>query len=568
MLKAVSIVNVAVIKELNIEFDKGFSVITGETGAGKSIVIDSIAFMLGSRSSKDMIRTGENRAEVCGLFSELESRKDYFESLGVSPDENGELFLSRYITSDGKTGAKINGKSVSLSVLKNVSKILVSIHGQNDSLLLSEHGELVSLLDGFLKIDSEKEKYREKYYKLCELEGKLSKLKKTLSDKTMMTDILSYQLKEIDSAKLKHVDEEEKLLKLRQKLRNLEKVSKNVSVVTRALTENEKGVTCVYMLEKASSAIRNLSDVFDGAEELAEKLDGYRYEIIDVSERISDILSDEEITDPDRQLDIVEGRLATIKRLKGKYGESISDILEKREEIASKLREIENSDDVLCDLENEVSKTASDAERCADVLTKARKEAAEKLSAQITDILSRLDMPKVRFRIDVLRRSENRDGRFDINGHDDIEYLVSPNIGEEMQPLSKIASGGELSRIMLAIKSTMIKKTAEGTSIFDEIDAGVSGATSERIGLKLVDMAKYTQILCITHSAQIAALANTHFKISKKETGGRVESTVCKLDRDGRIEELSRIIGGISVTDKQRKAAVEMIDNGNINFSF
>lgn len=560
MLKAVSIENVAVIKKLNIEFDNGFSVITGETGAGKSILIDSIAFLLGSRSSKDIIRTGETRAEVTGLFSQLETKKKYLEDLGFPLDENGELFLSRYITSDGKTGAKINGKNIPLSVLKRISKSLLTIHGQQDNIVLSEHGELISLLDEFLGIDESKSSYREEYHKLCELEGKYVELKKAMSDKTMMMDILSYQLKEIDAAKLHDIDEEEKLIKLRTKLRSLEKVSKNVAVVKRALAENEKGITCTYMLEKASAAIKNLTDVCEDAELLAEKLDAFRYEIIDISERISDIISDEEITDPDRKLDIVETRLGTIKKLKGKYGDSITDILEKRKELSLRLREFENSDDVLCDLENEVKRQTEKVTAKADILTAAREGAAGKLSVQITEILSELDMPKVRFLIDVKRRAENRANRFDVNGHDDIEYLVSPNIGEDMQPLAKIASGGELSRIMLAIKSTMIKKTAEETSVFDEIDAGVSGATSERIGLKLVDMAEYTQILCITHSAQIAALADTHFRIFKKEVGQRVESYVEILDREGRIKELSRIIGGINITDKQIKAAVEMID--------
>ncbi len=565
MLKAVSISNVAVIKELNIELDEGFTVITGETGAGKSVLIDSIAFLLGARSSKDMIRTGERRADVSGLFSNLSSRAEYLENLGTPPDENGELLVTRYITDDGKTGAKINGKSVSLSVLRQASKALLTIHGQQDSFLLSEKSELIELLDGYIGLEEEKKSYRETYSQLSELENRLSSLKESLKDRTMMVDILSYQLKEIDAAKLIDPEEEDKLMKLRVKLRSLEKVSKNVSLVTRALTENEKGVTAAYMLEKAAGAVRNLSDVIDNAEEMADRLDSYRYEIIDISERVSDILSGEDVTDPERKLDIVESRLNQIKKLKMKYGETLGDVILKREEIKTKLSDLENSDDALTDLENSIDEVRKTATLRADVLTEKRKEAADELNRRITDVLTELDMPKVRFCIDISRRNSSDKGRFDYNGHDDIEFLVSPNIGENMQPISKIASGGELSRIMLAVKSTMMQKSAEGTSVFDEIDAGVSGATSERIGLKLIDMSRSTQIICITHSAQIASLADVHLKISKYEASGRVESVVETLDKKGRINELSRIIGGINITDKQIKAAVEMLEkNGRI----
>lgn len=566
MLKAVTIENVAVIKKLDIEFDKGFTVLTGETGAGKSIIIDSIAFLLGARSSKEMIRTGEHRADVSGLFSDISCKCEYFDSIGVVPDENGELLLSRYITDDGKSGAKINGKSVSLSVLKQAAKVLLSIHGQHDSFLLSDKNELISLLDNYVGFNEEKKLYEAKYKELCELNERLAILKKSLDDRAMMTDILSYQLKEIDTAKLQDPDEEEKLIKLRIKLRSLEKVSKNVSVVKKALFDNEKGITAVYMMEKAVSAIRNLSDVIDDADELADKLELYRCEVIDIYERVSDIINDEDVSDPDRKLDIVEKRLSQIKKLKVKYGETISEIINKRNEIKSKLSDLENSDDVLTDLENRIKETFKSAEIQAAVLTQKRSEAAKALSKRITEVLMDLDMPKVRFKISVVPRESSKIEKFDFNGQDDIDYLVSPNVGEDMQSISKIASGGELSRIMLAIKSTMMQKSAEGTSVFDEIDAGVSGATSERIGLKLADMSHYTQIICITHSAQIAALADMHLKISKREIFDRVESAVEVLDAEGRVKELSRIIGGIDITEKQIKAALEMLEkSGNIS---
>ena len=563
MLRAVSISNIAVIKELSVEFDDGFTVITGETGAGKSVLIDSISLVLGSRADKDMIRTGENRAEVTALFDSLGDKTETLCNLGYSPDENGELCLSRYITEDGKSGAKINGRSVPLSALRLISSHLVALHGQQDTGALSDKSSLISLLDGYIGMEKELSDYRSVYTKLCEQESRLSSLRESVKDKAMMLDILEYQLKEIDSAKLSDPEEEEKLLTLRVKLRSLEKVAKNVSVVTRALIENEKGVTASYMIERAAGAVRQLSDVLPNAGELSEKLSEIKYQLSDISDTVSDLISDDELADPEKKLDAVEKRLTTLKRLRGKYGENISEIIKKREEIKGRITDLKNSDDAIEDLENAVNRLRDCAEVKAGVLSELRRKNADVLTGQIMSVLRELDMPKVRFAIKTDKRSVNGKTDFDINGYDDVDFLVSANVGEELQPISKIASGGELSRIMLAVKSSMQSKSGEGTSIFDEIDAGVSGGTSERIGRKLRAMSKSTQILCITHSAQIASLADTHLRISKSEKNGRVESAVEKLDSDGRIKELSRIIGGVKITKKVIDTAEEMLKKKN-----
>lgn len=561
MLKSISVSNVAVIRELNIDFDSGFTVITGETGAGKSIIIDSIAFLLGAKGNRELIRTGEGTAEVCGLFSGLEDKREYFDEIGVSLDD-GELYIRRTISADGKTSAKINGRSVSASVLKQASEILLTIHGQNDSGVLSGKSELLSLLDGYSENEAELKAYGISYSALCELKEKLEKLKSALNDREMMIDILEYQYKEIDSAKLSDPEEEEKLLRLRSKLRSLEKVTKSVSVVRRALTDNETGVTAAYMLEKAAAAVRSLSGVFENSDKTAERLDTLRYEIIDISEQVSDILADDEIVDPDRKLDLVEKRLTQIKKLRGKYGDTVSAIIKKKEEIAARLHELKNSDDAVTDIENQIKAQRDICFEKASALSEKRIKSAVRLTKSVGEILRELDMPKVRFSVSVKPRANARgETVFDSSGFDDVEFLVSPNVGEDMLPISKIASGGEMSRIMLAIKSALSAKNKEGCSVFDEIDAGVSGGTSERIGLKLLQMSASTQIICITHSAQIAALADVHLKIGKHEIDGRVESFVERLDRDGRISELSRIIGGINITDKQIKAAAEMLDN-------
>ncbi len=563
MLRSVSITNVAVIKELNIDFDSGFTVLTGETGAGKSIIIDSLAFVLGAKGSRDMIRTGENAASVSALFDSLESKEKYLAELGITIAD-GELLLSRTIADDGKTSARINGKSVSASLLRQVSKHLLTIHGQNDSGALSEKGELLHLLDSYVGLENELASYSEKYLVLSSLEQEYESLKKALDDREMMIDILKYQYAEIEGAKLSDPCEEEKLLRLRAKLRSLEKVSKSVSVVKRALDDNEKGVSVRYLLEKAEAAVINLDGILDNAEEIAQRLETIKYELLDISERVGDVLSSDDVTDPERQLDAVEKRLTVIKKLTKKYGESIEAVLTKKHEIKEKLNNLENSDEALIDLENRIKDARAMAEKSACVLSESRMKNALVLNEKISSVLKELDMPKVRFKIRVEKKTDAfGETVFDTNGFDDVEFLVSPNVGEDMLPISKIASGGELSRIMLAIKNTMISKSGEGSSVFDEIDAGVSGATSERIGRKLCEMSADTQIICITHSAQIAALADRHIKISKSESNGRVESRVEVLDRQGRINELSRIIGGINITDKQIKTAVEMLDKAS-----
>lgn len=562
MLKSIFISNVAVIKELNIDFNDGFTVITGETGAGKSIIIDCIAFLLGAKGNRELIRTGENTAEVSGVFSNLEDKRDVLESAGISTDEEGELYIRRTVSVDGKTTAKINGKSVSVTVLKQISDVLLTIHGQSDSGVLSGKGELLSMLDSYSEAESELSAYRREYEVLSELYDRLDKLNSALADREMMIDILKYQYKEIENAKLSNPEEEEKLFRLRAKLRSIEKVSKSVAVVKRALTDNEAGVTGSYMLEKAAAAIRTLGDVVEGADEMAEKLDTMRYEIIDISERVCEVLSDEDVDNPDKKLDIVEKRLTQLKKLKGKYGESISAIIEKKDEIAKRLHDLEHSNDAVTDIEKEIEEQREICSAKASFLSEKRKKSAKALTDNVGKILKELDMPKVRFLVSIKeKKGEDGISQFDSTGYDDVEFLVSPNVGEDMLPISHIASGGELSRIMLAIKNTLSEKTREGTSIYDEIDAGVSGGTSERIGLKLSEMSNTTQIICITHSAQIAALAKCHLKISKSEQDGRVESRVEELDREGRISELSRIIGGINITDKQIKAATEMLDN-------
>lgn len=563
MLKAVSVTNVAVIKKLCVDFDRGFTVITGETGAGKSILIDCISFVLGSRASKDMIRTGESRAEVSAVFDVDGKCAERLLEFGVEPDENGELSLVRYITDDGKSSAKINGRAVPISTLRNASGVLIAIHGQQDSFVLSEKNELLAMLDGYIGMESEIENYSVSYEALSQAEQRLASLKESLKDRAMMLDILEYQDKEISGAKLHDPDEEDRLLKMRIKFRSLEKVSKNVSLVTRALVDNETGVTASYMIERAASALRGLSDVMPDAEEKAARLDEIKYELSDISESASDLISDDDLADPEKKLDAVEKRLTLIKKLRAKYGDSISEIIAKHEDIKRRISDLKGGDDALADLTNEIGKLRRECEVKADVLSEKRHKSGDALTKEISKVLTTLDMPKVCFKIAIDKQMSDGEIIFDKNGYDDVDFLVSANVGEDLQPISHIASGGELSRIMLAIKSSMQSKSGEATSIFDEIDAGVSGGTSERIGRKLLSMSKSSQIICVTHSAQIASLADTHLKISKHEVSDRVESYIESLDADGRVKELSRIIGGVKITQKVIDTAEEMLKKAN-----
>ena len=544
MLKSVSIKNVAVIKDLSVDLGGGFTVITGETGAGKSVFLDSLAFALGERGSKDMIRTGEDKAEVYALFD-----------CPSSPfaDENGEVELYRSVTSDGKTAAKINGRSVPIATLKNASRELAAIHGQQDSGALSEPSEIIKMIDAYIGNEQELSDYGECYDAYCEACFRLDALRASLKDKAMMLDILAYQQKEIESAKITDPDEEEKLTNLRVKLRSLEKISKNVSVIKKALVDNEKGITAAYLIERAAAALRNLSDVMPEAETKADALDSMRFDIEQIAGEAEDIIENDDLSDPERKLDAVEKRLSVLKRIRSKYGETLADVISKREEIKSRLHDLSNSDEAVEDLERARDEARAVCEEKAEKIGKGRRDAAARLTKDIYSVLYDLDMPKVRFEVSVKRcETLNRRGR------DDVDFLVSANVGEEMQPISRIASGGELSRIMLAVKSSLIKSGGV-TSVYDEIDAGVSGATSERIGRKLRKMSRGEQIICITHSAQIASLAQTHLKISKSEKDGRVESSVEVLDRDGRIKELSRIIGGVKITQKVIDTAEEML---------
>lgn len=560
MLWNLCIENIAVAKNLDIDFDKGFTVITGQTGAGKSIIIDSLLLLCGAKNGRELIRTGENRASVTGVFSCGDDAKERLRELGYPPDENGEISLSRIVNADGRSSAKINNRTIPASVLKEVSPVLLGIQTQSERSTLAEKSTYTTILDGFADDKAELEEYTAVWEKLLSIRAEITELKKAISEREMMLDILKYQKKEIDSARLSADDEEEKLIRLRTKLKSSEKVSKYAAVVTKALAFSEKGATAAYLLERAGSALEQLSEAVEGADEMAQKIANYRYEIIDIAERVKDAVDGDDMANPSEKLTQVESRLSLIERLEKKYGENIHEIKEKRAEIAAKIKNLEEGDERLEELEDDERKTRDEAVSLAEKISRKRVDAAKTVSEEIVSYLRFLDMPKVRFRISVTPVREASGEYFlKSDGYDDIDFLISVNTGEELASLGKVSSGGEMSRITLAIKTAIAGKNDSGTLIFDEIDAGVSGGTAEKIGIMLDKLSENAQVISVTHSPQIASIAAHHLLIEKKENDGRTESSVREIGEDERVGEIARIIGGISVTEKQTAAACEML---------
>lgn len=561
MLWNLYIENIAVAKQLEIQWKEGFTVITGQTGAGKSIIIDSLLLLCGAKNGRELIRTGEEKATVSAIFSCTNSAKERLRELGYQPDENGEIQLSRQITADGRSTAKINRRTVPVSALREVAPVLIGIQTQSERSAFADKSTYTALLDSFADDEAELREYAAHYAELSAVRGEISELKEAMKQREMMLDILRYQKKEIDAAKLKEDDEEERLLRLRTKLKSVERVAKYSGVVTKALSYSEKGATAAYLLERAEAALNQLSDVIEGAEEMAARLANYRYEIIDISERVRDAMDADDLDNPAEKLTQVESRLSLIEKLEKKYGSTIAEIKAKRAEITAKIADLEEGDLKLSELERKQAQIEEKASEAAAKLSEKRSTAAVTLAEEIISSLKFLDMPKVRFRISVkMMRDSSGSLVFKPDGCDDVDFLISVNTGEEMQTLGRVSSGGELSRITLAVKTAMAEKNDSGTLVFDEIDAGVSGSTSERIGILLDKLSKNAQVISVTHSPQIASIANCHLLIEKSESDGRTESSVREITGEERTAEIARIIGGIQVTEKQTAAAREMLN--------
>ena len=557
MLLSLHIENIAVIKSVDFDFSRGFMVLTGETGAGKSIVIDSINLLLGAKAERELIRTGASVAMVSGLFGDLSpSTTDRLSEIGVTPDEDGTVLLQRSISVDGKSKVTVNGRSVSISLLKSITPHLVSIHAQSDTSSLADSKSHLELLDVYADTEDILKSYRAAYTNLEKIRKEISELKTKALEGERLREILAYQIKDIDSLGLK-AGEEEELVEKKVKLKNSEKITKNSEFAYKALKGSEKG-SVSYLLDRSITALTQLSDVVPNFGEYAERLRDCLYQIDDVAESVYDVIDDFD-GDPTATLNAIESRLDKISKAKRKYGLTVEDVLAFRERAAAELVSIENSEELLTKLARDERKAYKEALQIAEELHTKRLSAVKSLETSVKETLEFLDMPKVVFFASVREEMDGEDKLLTRDGMDFVEFYISANRGADAQPLSKIASGGELSRIMLALKSVIADKDGIPTVIYDEIDAGVSGKTARKIGIKMLSLSKTTQLFCVTHSAQIASLGDVHFFISKSDVNGATETSVKVLDDEGRVTELSRILGGIDITDSQREAARDML---------
>lgn len=562
MLTSLHIENIAVIKSVDIDFKSGFTALTGETGAGKSIIIDSINLLLGKKAERELIRNGENTAMVSGLFCDLgEASFKQFSELGIQPDEDGNLLVQRTVSLDGKSNVRINGRAVSLSVLRSLGSYLINIHGQSDTHALTDAKSHLSILDTFAEVDELYEKYKSAYEEYDGIKKEIKSISDKEQERIRLTEILEYQIKDIDSHSL-HDGEEEELIDKKLKIKNSERITKQSSFVFKALKGSEKG-SVSYLLDRSIASLTSLSDVIPEFLTYAERLRDFLYQIDDISEEVYASVDDID-DDPTEKLNQIESRLDKISKLKRKYGLTVSDVLAFRDRAFSELERLKNSEDLLKELGERCDAAYIKALSLADELHKIRVSAAKELERRVKETLEFLDMPKVVFFASIKESFDAGKKILNKNGSDDVEFFISANAGLEPEPLSKIASGGELARIMLALKSVIADKDGIKTVVFDEIDAGVSGKTARKIGIKMLSLAKGAQLLCVTHSAQIASLSDSHYLITKQQTKDVTQTSVSELDDDGRIRELSRILGGIEVTDSQRAAAIDMLKEREI----
>lgn len=555
MLRSLHIENVAVIRQLDLDLETGFCVLTGETGAGKSILIDSINLLIGGRTSKELIRTGADSAMISAVFEGLSpDTVRELEALGVaSSGEDGDtLMLQRTLSRDGRSTARINGRAVVLSVLKEVGALLINIHGQNDHQKLMQKASHVTLLDAYAGDEAELAAYRDIYEQWKEADTALSRLDRDESERLRLREMLAYQVQDIDAVKLKP-GEEEALVAERDRLQHHEEVEKRIRLACRALRDSEKA-TVYALADRTEDTVEGLCRLLPECEPLLERVRNIKYEAEDIAETLMQMSEDE--GDPTARLDRIEGRLEDIARLKRKYGADVESVLAFRDRAAADLEELDGADERMADYRAARDKWAARLSEQGNKLTDVRRRAAVELGQRVGEALTFLDMPRVRF--DVAVRPLGKCGP---DGADDVEFLIATNVGEPLHPMVQIASGGELSRIVLAIRSVLNERYGVETSIYDEVDTGVSGRTSRKVGIKLCRMADRSggQVICVTHSAQIASLADAHYRIEKEERDGRAETRVTRLPETERVEEIARILGGLSVTDVQRAAAEELI---------
>lgn len=556
MLTNLRIENIAIIESATIDFGNGLNVMSGETGAGKSIIVDAISAILGERTSKELIRTGAEKAQVTALFEDITpnvTKLLYF--LGIPVNDDKALHISRTISLDGRNSCKVNGCAVTVTMLKQLGKELISIHGQHDSQNLLNPECHYKYLDALADNEDLYNDYLEKYSAYSNLYKKFKALSQNEEEKQRRIEFLQYEINEIESAGVR-IGEYDELCEKRELFRNSEKVIGGLKDALSILTDGDETTGVVNAMFDASKSVEKSAAHYEPALKLSQEMTELTYQLEEKKNEIEKTLY--ELSFDPEKLSEIEERISFLFKLKGKYGESEEEILEYLQNSKDELETLINlnlsQDEIIAKLEKDKEILLE----AADKLSLSRKHAASEFEVHVKHELTFLDMPNVEISVNFERTKLNT------TGSDNIEFLISPNPGEALKPLAKIASGGELSRIMLAIQNVLSANDNVGTMIFDEIDTGVSGSAAEKIAKVLKSVGTKGQVICITHSAQVASYADNHFVVEKKVQNEKTYTYVTPLDRDGRINEVARIIGGVNITELQIKSATEMIDSACI----
>ena len=553
MLSLLHIENIALIDQADISFGSGFNVLTGETGAGKSIIIDAISAVLGERTSRDLIRTGEKSALVTALFRDLPSLP-WFQETGIGPDENGELLISRRIQGDGKNICRVGGVPCTVVQLRTLGSQLIDIHGQHDGQQLLDESCHLAYLDSFGELEPALSAYREEYAKLDALRKQIASLQMDETEKARRLDILRFQIDELESAHLR-LGEEEELDERKAMLRSADQLVAAVEGAYHAIFGTDSQDGAASLLAEAEGNLSRVSNLSADLSQLSENLAALRYGTEDAAERLRELKNSFDFSP--KELDQVEDRLDHLHRLKKKYGATVRDMLDYLNKIRQELDQIELSDDLLIKLKKQRKAQLAMTRTLAETLSAQRKAAAERLKARIEEELRQLDMTKVRFQTEF----SPKPGKLglDDTGMDEVRFLMSANVGENLKPIAKVASGGELSRIMLALKNVLAENDNICTLIFDEVDTGVSGRAAGKVAEKMSRLSLTCQVLCVTHLAQIAAMSDYHYSVHKEEKNGRTYTCVETLDRPGRRAELARLTGGAHQSEAILKGAEELL---------
>lgn len=550
MLSVLKIRNIAIIENAEIEYSKGFNVLTGETGAGKSIILDSINAVLGFRTSRELIRTGETEAEVTALFSFVGEKTNVkLKELGLPQNDDNTLLITRTITQD-KNICRVNNSLTSVSALREIGNTLISIHGQQDNRELLDSETHIGYLDAVAENAGLLEEYKATYSELCEINSQIKSLMSDEAEKARMIDILSFQIDELTKAEIT-VGEWEELKSKRTEIQNIEKISEGFKMAESALSGGDGFTGAVELVSGAGKALSQVSSFSKTAEELSTKLNDIYYELSDIADnlRFNDGMGEYTRND----LELIEERLDLLYRLSKKYGATEEEMLEFLSNAEEKLNSLTSSEENLEALKEKRKEVLLTAQKQAEKLSLCRKETAKKFEENVMEELRFLDMPSVEFNV------QFSEVELCENGIDSIEFLISANVGEPPKPIAKIASGGELSRIMLALKNVLSDKDQIGTMIFDEVDTGVSGRAATKVAQKLKQVSSGRQVICVTHLAQLAVLADNHYLIEKTAKDGKTYTNVTPLDFDGRKYEIARITGGGEITETQLKNAEEML---------